>query len=256
MERNLPAQLEGARAARLAPSAPAAHPSDDGPATDPHWHVILSRCSLHVTRICSLRVPAALRPSVLLTTRTRPPAAPAPPAPGPLPLSKFLSMRVLSPFCCNLKPSSSGPLACAAASACRRSAPRSSVFRSPFPRRARPSGVQQRGLRKAAGRPSAGSQNTAGRSSAGSVTAAARSIRKGKLRSNHGLRLLWQCRTCDGIQGLPKLLRGMQHVRTPSQHGRVSEPRLYQVPGHWTYGASVYFLRYVPNESREEQVFE
>ena len=83
-----------------------------------------------------------------------------------------------------------------------------------------------------------------------------KSIRKGKLRSNHGLRLLWQCRTCDGIQGLPKLLHGMQHARTPSQHERVSEPRLYQVPGHWTYGASVYFLRYVPNESREEQVSE
>ena len=80
-----------------------------------------------------------------------------------------------------------------------------------------------------------------------------KSIRNGKLRSNHGLRLLWQCRTCDGIQGLPKLLHGMQHARTPSQHERVSEPRLYQVPGHRTYGASVHFLRYVPNESREEQ---
>ena len=37
----------------------------------------------------------------------------------------------------------------------------------------RPFGVQQRGLKKAAERPSAGSQKTAGRSSAGSVTAAA-----------------------------------------------------------------------------------
>ncbi len=83
-----------------------------------------------------------------------------------------------------------------------------------------------------------------------------KSIRKGKSRSNHGLRLLWLCFTCDRIRGLSKLLHGMQHVRTPSQHERVSEPRLYQVPGHWTYGASVYFLRYVPNELREEQVSE
>ncbi len=44
----------------------------------------------------------------------------------------------------------------------------------------RPSGVQQRGLKKAAERPSAGSRETAGRSSAGSVTAAA--VRKDKER--------------------------------------------------------------------------
>ena len=44
----------------------------------------------------------------------------------------------------------------------------------------RPFGVQQRGLKKAAERPSAGSQKTAGRSSAGSVTAAA--VRKDKER--------------------------------------------------------------------------
>ena len=43
-----------------------------------------------------------------------------------------------------------------------------------------PFGVQQRGLKKAAERPSAGSQKTAGRSSAGSVTAAA--VRKDKER--------------------------------------------------------------------------
>ena len=42
-----------------------------------------------------------------------------------------------------------------------------------YPRPVRPFGVQQRGLKKAAERPSAGSQKTAGRSSAGSVTAAA-----------------------------------------------------------------------------------
>ena len=58
-----------------------------------------------------------------------------------------------------------------------------------------------------------------------------KSIRKGKLRSNHGLRLLWQCRTCDGIQGLPKLLHGMRRARTQAQDERVSEPSLYQVPG-------------------------
>jgi hypothetical protein len=40
-------------------------------------------------------------------------------------------------------------------------------------RHVRPSGVQQRGLKKAAERPSAGSRETAGRSSAGSVTTAA-----------------------------------------------------------------------------------
>jgi hypothetical protein len=48
----------------------------------------------------------------------------------------------------------------------------------------------------------------------------------------------------------------MQHVRTQPQDERVSEPgpRLYQVPGHRTYGASVYFLRYVPSESRHEHM--
>ena len=50
----------------------------------------------------------------------------------------------------------------------RNIADRQSIDRPP-----RPSGVQQRGLKKAAERPSAGSQKTAGRSSAGSVTAAA-----------------------------------------------------------------------------------
>jgi hypothetical protein len=58
------------------------------------------------------------------------------------------------------------------------------------------------------------------------------------LRSKHGLRLLWLCRTCDGIRGLPKVLHGMQHVRTQPQDERVSESRLYQVPGHRTYGVS------------------
>ena len=50
----------------------------------------------------------------------------------------------------------------------------------PCSRHVRPSGVQQRGLKKAAERPSAGSRETAGRSSAGSVTAAA--VRKDKER--------------------------------------------------------------------------
>jgi hypothetical protein len=53
---------------------------------------------------------------------------------------------------------------------------------------------------------------------------------------------------------LPKVLHGMQHVRTQPQDERVSESRLYQVPGHRTYGASVHFLRYVPNKSREEHM--
>ena len=81
-----------------------------------------------------------------------------------------------------------------------------------------------------------------------------KSTRKGKLSSKYGLRLLWLCRTCDGIRGLPKVLHGMQHVRTQPQDERVSESRLYQVPGHRTYGASVHFLRYVPNKSREEHM--
>ena len=46
----------------------------------------------------------------------------------------------------------------------------------------------------------------------------------------------------------------MQLVRTQPQDERVSESRLYQVPGRRTYGASVHFLRYVPNKSREEHM--
>ena len=37
---------------------------------------------------------------------------------------------------------------------------------------------------------------------------------------------------------MPKVLHGMQHVRTQPQDERVSESRLYQVPGHRTYGVS------------------
>jgi hypothetical protein len=55
-------------------------------------HAIISSCSLHVTRVCSLA--AVLRP----------PAAPAPPAPLPLFSSlmacKFVARR--GPFCCKL----------------------------------------------------------------------------------------------------------------------------------------------------------
>ena len=115
------------------------------------------------------------------------------------------------------------------------------------------SGVSKRP--SAAERPSAGSQKTAGRSSAGSVTAAAvRKDKERKVKIEHGLRLLWLCRTCDGIRGLPKVLHGMQHVRTQPQDARVSEPHLYQVPGRRTYGASMYFLRYLPNKSRQEHM--
>ena len=56
---------------------------------------------------------------------------------------------------------------------------------------------------------------------------------------------------------LPKVLHhGMCYVYSiasgHSQHERVSEPRLYQVPCNRTYGTPVHFLRYVPNESCQE----
>ena len=42
-------------------------------------HIILSSCSLYITRVCSLA--AVLLPSAAAPLTTRPPAAPAPPAP-------------------------------------------------------------------------------------------------------------------------------------------------------------------------------
>ena len=81
-----------------------------------------------------------------------------------------------------------------------------------------------------------------------------KSIRKGKLSSKNGVRLLWLFRTCDMIRELPKVLHGMRRVWTLSQHERVSEPHLFQVPCNRTYGAPVHFLRYLPNESRQEHM--
>ena len=52
---------------------------------------------------------------------------------------------------------------------------------------------------------------------------------------------------------MPRVLHGMRRVWTLSQHERVSEPHLYQVPCNRTYGAPAHFLRYVPNKSCEEQ---
>jgi hypothetical protein len=63
MERDAPGALR-APAARLTPSAPAAHRGSH--------HVTLWSCSLYITRVCLL--------AAVLRLTTRPPAAPVPPA--------------------------------------------------------------------------------------------------------------------------------------------------------------------------------